>query len=118
MQIMNLKDAFRSLHPFKKVYTRIQTNPFTVSRLDFSLISNSILGNINSISVLPSICSDHRVVEVRLCLNKHQTGPGYRKFNNALLYDDNYIAFIRNVIADFKINNPESDYNPQLRGAL
>jgi len=44
------------------------------------------------------LCSYQFFIYVRLCLNKHQTGPGYWKFNNALLYYDNYVAFIRNKL--------------------
>ena len=63
MRAMNLSNSFRIFHPFMKTFTRIQITPFTASKLDFFLESNSLPRFTQSINVLPSIRSDHRVVK-------------------------------------------------------
>ena len=95
MRAMNLSDSFRIFHPFMKTFTRIQITPFTASRLDFFLVSNSLTSFTQNINVLPSIRSDHRVVKLVLRFFQLNIGPGYWKFNNNLLDDDNYISFIK-----------------------
>ena len=103
MRAINLSDFFRIFHPFMKTFTRIQITPFTASRIDFFPVSNSRTSFTQSINVLPSIRSDHRVVKLVLRFHQFNIGPGYWKFNNNLLDDDNYISFIKQVL---QITNP------------
>ena len=93
-----------------KTFTRIQITPFTASRIDFFLVSNSLTSFTQSINVLQSIRSDHPVRFLQFNI-----GPGYWKFNNNLLDDDNYMSLIKQVIADYKSNNPAEICNPQIR---
>ena len=41
MKFFNLKDIFRNFFPSKKVFTRIQLQPYTATRLDFFLVSTT-----------------------------------------------------------------------------
>ena len=52
MRAMNLSDSFRIFHSFMKTFTRIQITPFTASRLNFFLVSNSLTSFTQSINVL------------------------------------------------------------------
>ena len=70
MKTLGLTDIFRSLQPTKKLFTRVQNNPFAASRLDFFLISNSLLTDRQTASILPSVHSDHRLVQIKLSLIK------------------------------------------------
>jgi len=64
LRTMGLKYVFRVLHSVTKMYTRVKMNPFVTSRLDFILISNSLLHETCSIMILPSVCSDHKIVQI------------------------------------------------------
>ena len=77
MREMNLSGSFRVCHPFMKIFTRIQTTAFAASRLDFFLQLKSLTSFTQSINVLPSIRSDHRVVKLVLRFLQFNTGPGY-----------------------------------------
>ena len=115
MLAINLSDSFCIFHPFMKTFTRIQITPYTASKLNFFLVSNSLTSFTQIINVLPSIRSDHRVVKLVLRFLQFNIGPGYWKFNNDLLDDDNYMSFIKQVITDYKSNNPEEICTPQIR---
>ena len=101
MKTIGLTDIFRSLHPTKKLFTRVQNNPFAASRLDFFLISNSLLTYCQTASILPSVHSDHRLVQIKLSLKAIHKGTGYWKFNNSLLLDKNFASVTKNVIDEF-----------------
>ena len=115
MRAMNLSHSFLIFHLFIKTFTRIQITPFFASRLDFFLVSNSLTSFTHSLNVLPSIHSDHRVVKLDLRFLQFNIEPGYWKFNNDLLDDDNYISLIKQVITDYKSNNPTEICNSQIR---
>ena len=77
MWAMNLSDFFWIFHPFMKTFTRIQITPFTASRFNFFLVSNSFKSCTQSTNVLPSVRSDHRVVKLVLQFNQFKIGPEY-----------------------------------------
>ena len=72
---MKLSDSFRIFYPFMKTIIRIQITPFTALRLEFLLVSNLLKSCTQTLNVLPSICSDHRVVKSVLRFNQFKTGP-------------------------------------------
>ena len=77
MRIMNLSDFFCIFHSFTKMFTRIQITPFTASRLDVFLVSNSLKSCLQSTNVVSSIRSDYRVVKLILRFNQFKIEPGY-----------------------------------------
>ena len=42
MDFFNLRDVFRDFNPSKKIFTRIQIQPYTATRLDFFLVSDNL----------------------------------------------------------------------------
>ena len=115
MKTSGLTDIFRSLHPTKKLFTRVQNNPFAASRLEFFLISNSLLTDSQTASILPSVHSNHRLMQIKLSLKAIHKGTGYWKFNNSSLLDKNFASVIKNVIGEFQTNYPPNTCNPQLQ---
>ena len=115
MRTMNLSDLFCLFFPFIKTFTRIQITPFTASRHNFFLGLYLLTSYKQSTNVPSTICFDHRVVKLVLRFNQFKIGPGYWKFNNDLLDDDNYISFIKQAITNYKSNNPAKICNPQIR---
>ena len=115
MKTLGLTDIFRCLHPTKRLFTRVQKNPFVASRLDFFLISNSLLTDSQTASILPSVHSDHRLVQIKLSLKAIHKVTGYWKFNNSLLLDKNFASVLKNVIGEFQTNHTPNTCNPVLQ---
>ena len=94
-----LTDAWRVKHPRESQCTWFNSDFSIGSRLDTFLISRDISPGITSCEIRPCVYSDHDFVTVELdCNDGNRHGPGIWKFNNSLLEDDNYCAFIRPII--------------------
>ena len=56
-----------------------------------------------SCDIKPALLTDHRMVHLDLQVLKNSAkGAGYWKFNSSLLYDPNYVTFIKEVIHEAK----------------
>ena len=102
-----LCDIYRESNPSRKAYTRIQSQPYTATRLDFFLIDINLRHHIKSTDIDSSVYSDHKIVTITLNLNFEEWGKGYWKLNSDILLDDKYVALIKQTITDFRLNNPE-----------
>lgn len=98
-----LVDCFRSMHPDTKRYTWRKKTPIQQARLDFFLVSNSLLNLITKSSIEASYRSDHSPISLELKLQNFNQGKGTWKFNSSLLGDPNYISIIKEIIKDTKI---------------
>ena len=97
-----LCDIYRESNPSRKAYTRIQSQPYTATRLDFFLIDINLRHHIKSTNIDSSVYADHKIVTVTLNLNFEEWGKGYWKLNSDIL-----LALIQQTIHDFRLNNPE-----------
>ena len=78
------------------------------SRLDYFFISENLC-----LSVTPANCkimapfiTDHRAVQLKICLVGQNRGPGYWKFNNSLLADETFVAELSTFIREaLKVND-------------
>ena len=103
MDIFDLVDIFRSVHPDKKAYSWRQFHSIKQSRLDYFLISDSLKTKILDVNIQPGYRSDHSLVTISLKNVQLIDKPkGYWKFNNSLLYDKNYIEVVKKVITNVK----------------
>jgi exonuclease III len=105
MEIMaayDLYDVFRELYPEKRQYTWRQFNSIKQSRLDYFLLSENLMNDVNNIYIEPGYRSDHSFVV--LSFNKEQfiRDRPFWKFNNSLLKDIEYVNEIKNIILDTK----------------
>ena len=98
IQQNNLIDIWRELHPDQRTFTWQKYNENKQSRLDYFLISASLLPFIKSAKIVPSFCSDHSGIELEIDFTKFVRGRGFWKFNTSLLYDSQYVDKIKNVI--------------------
>ena len=96
MEELGLQDIYRKLHPNTKSFTYETKNLKLKSRIDFFLVSNSIVSEVKRAEIRSSIAPDHKAIflgiEVRSSLER---GPGSWKFNNTLLDDEKYKELIR-----------------------
>ena len=68
-----------------------------LSRLDYWLTSNSLSDNVSSVYIIPSIKTDHSMIEFQ-DLGDKAKGPGIWKFNCSLLSDNLYVEQINSLI--------------------
>ena len=90
-----LVDIFRELHPTAKKYSWKQWGSNKRSRLDFFLVSNSLLPFIQKVDILPACFSDHCPIILEIDFSKFKRGRGFWKMNNSLLQDPEYIKIIK-----------------------
>ena len=100
MEYYSLIDVWRELNPTSSRFTWIGkiTTPQKNARLDFFLISNSLLPFIKNTSIDPGILSDHSTTSIEIDFRKFQRGRGFWKFNNSLLKDIDYVNRVKNCI--------------------
>ena len=101
-QELNLTDPYREFHQDTKKFTWRKTNPIKQSRLDFFLVSDTILQSITDSNILPGYRTDHSIIYITLKFNEFQRGRGLWKFNNDLLKDPTYLEIVKKCILRVK----------------
>ena len=108
---LELVDVYRNIYPDKPTFTWRRFNSNVRSRLDYFLISESLLQDLTGADVVPGYRSDHDMVI--LCLKKDELKRRqYWKFNNSLLYDKDYVESIKQTILNDKKQYMLPVYNP------
>lgn len=97
-----LIDIYRELHFDQKIFTWRRKNTNKQARLDFFLITENIVTDVVDCKILPGYRTDHSAVFLHIDFGKFQKGNSYWKFNNSLLYDQDYVNQIKKLILDVK----------------
>ena len=95
-----LIDIYRYFNPDKKRYTWRRKNPLKQARLDYFLISETLIDLVDTADIKPSYKSDHSFLYMRLALTKFKNGKGIWKFNTKYLRDPQYVKLINAAIRD------------------
>ena len=109
-----LCDIFRLRHPGEPRFTWRRKNPFKQRRLDYFLISDSLPDSVSSISISPSVQSDHSTIVLNISpVKEHIKGASYWKFNNSLLNDKDFVSQMKIKILEFyqeaiELSNPNA----------
>ena len=107
--IENLNDIWRSMHETEKNFTWYRSKPFPIAeRLDYFLVSHSLALIIIRSDIYPSFCTDHCMISIVIQLHKVQRGPGFWKFNNALLDETDYTDNARETIKEVLVQTFEN----------
>ena len=85
MSANNYCDPWRVYNPDRRQYTCYKKNPRCAGRLDFFLITQSLLGSVENATIEPCVYSDHKIIQLKLALNESTRGPGVWRLNTALL---------------------------------
>ena len=96
-----LSDIFRLNYGDARVYTHINKQHKTRTRLDFFLIDDTLVN-------FPTCCtetshgfnSDHSYISLHIQGSSIERGKGYWKFNNSHLAQDNFKSGIREIIRE------------------
>ena len=113
----DLHDTWRLFHTDEKEFSwsvRMKQPPysFIARRIDYILVTESVLNNITECNIFTITNTDHRAVDFLLKLSKVQRGPSYWKFNDSLLKDEKFTELCNKFIDDFKVENDnENDQN-------
>ena len=102
MGTFDLVDVWRNLHPKDKQWTWSSPDMKITCRLDYWLLSRDNMRNVISseIEVFPH-CG-HSAVTLHIAFDKQcPRGPGYWKFNVALLEDKNFVEQLSTKIPSF-----------------
>ena len=112
---LDLYDIFRCENNEKQLYTwkrKISSGLIQMGRLDFFLISESLLSYSKKVSIHPAYRSDHNLISLSLVFNKPQKNKNFWKFNNSLLYDTDFITEVKSLLTELKIQYGATPYNP------
>ena len=111
---LNLYDAYREGNLEKRIYTwkrRLSPGVFQMGRLDFFLVSESLLHYTREESIIPGFRSDHSATSLSLIFNKTPKGKTFWKFNSSLLKNINYVKEIKDTILKVKTQYAATPYN-------
>ena len=108
---LGLMDVFRECFPHKKRFSWRQFGGNKRARLDFFLISATLLPFVEKTDILPGVASDHSIPCIDIDFSKFQRGKGFLKFNNSLLKDTEYVKIINDAIRDVTALYAEDVYN-------
>ena len=75
-----------------------------MARLDYFLIADSLMGNIDTTEIYPGFRSDHCLITISLNFEEFERGPGFWKCNTRLLENEGFLEKLRIVIEEFKVN--------------
>ena len=95
----NFVDVWRSKHPHMFQCSWFNSSLSIGTRLDSFLVPRELVNSLFSCEISPCIFSDHKFVTLDVYLSHLvDFGPGVWKFNNSLLEDHVYCAFITDLI--------------------
>ena len=95
MDDIGLIDVFRKLYPKGKSFSYESKSLKVSSRIDFFLVSKSIIDWVVKANTKVSNAPDHKAVVLDLKILSEKRGPGLWKFNNSLVEDNEYIDLIK-----------------------
>lgn len=104
---LGLSDAWREQNPTRRRYT-FRRGKYA-SRLDYFLLSDSLVNTQLTIDIIATPLSDHSILAIKLCAQKTDKGPGLWRFNNLLLAQEKFITLMRATIEEIKAATEPSD---------
>ncbi len=99
---LDVYDAWRLLHGSAKEYTWCKSNPFIARRLDYILLSDSLVYRILACEIMPVPNTDHSGVSIDIQLQELRRGKSHWKFNENLLKSPTYTEIIKNLFDEIR----------------
>ena len=100
---LDLKDAWRYMHPKETLFTWHHKSLKIHCRLDYFLVSTGIINQIKECKIIPVSFSDHAAVSFSFLSEDYEKcGPGFFKFNNSLLEEKNFVEELNENIEKYK----------------
>ena len=97
----NLVDAYREINGERQKFTWKVGNPIRKrARLDYFIVSESLVSMISEVTIVPGYRSDHSIVTMELNLTNQKRGKGFFKMNTSLLMDKDFGQIIEKAKRD------------------
>ena len=107
-----LSDVWRDRNPGKIMLTWRKHNPRLVgSRLDYALISAGLDNWVENITYISAFQTDHLALFVSVNIGNRDRGPGYWKFNCALLNNSEFNTYMSDTLDQFEAQQGECPNN-------
>ena len=102
LSIHDLFDIWNYKYPNVQGFTWNNPSMKIQCRLDYFFISNNMQSTVKDVKILPNIFSDHSALTISISSDNTETkrGPGFWKFNNSLLTDEDYIELVKKQIPE------------------
>ena len=88
---LDLTDFWRTLNPTIHRYTWRRKKPEIHCRLNFFLISSSLICNTNQADIVLGYKTDHSMILLKITLHYNPRGCRFWKLNTSLLQEDEYL---------------------------
>lgn len=112
---LNLYDIYRCENGESRRFTwkrKLKSGDIQLGRLDFFLLSESLMNFSKNEKILTAYRSDHCLISLSLCFSVSQKSKTFWKFNNSLLNNINFVSEVKHLINEIKIQYGASPYNP------
>ena len=96
-KILEIMNKYELIDVWREVYPEKRGNTVQQGRLDYFLMSDELMLDLNGFKINPSYRSDNSPVFLKLKTEGKKSGKQYWKFNNSLLKDKIYISIIKQV---------------------
>ena len=97
-QNFDFTDIWRDRNKTVRKYTWSQPSPLVRCRLDYFLIEKNMINSVINTGILPSVKSDHSIIELYININGPDRGPGFWKLNTSILNEPDYQRKIKQLI--------------------
>ena len=118
MEEFELLDVWRELNPLEQKFTWKKFRENKMARLDYFLVSSSLLPYIQDTDIFTGSFSDHSGIFLDIDFSRFKQGRGFWKFNASLLKNKEYVDKIKDVIkrvtCQYAIVNNDENYIPML----
>jgi exonuclease III len=105
---LDMVDGWRMFHKTDKDYTWNRFNPFIARRLDYCLLSSSLLSSCCSCEHVSVSNSDHKLIVVDFTETDFKRGPGYWRFNNSYLTNTVFVEEMNRLLDEETASNTGS----------
>ena len=96
----NYFDCFREKSKKKRTWTYKRKGGMQKSRLDYSLLSNSLKPHYKGCELLDMLSSDHRGIQINIDFDLVTSGPGMWSIPKHLIGDEDFTKLVEKAITD------------------
>ena len=105
MDELLMEDVWRLMNPEAKVYSWLkrQKGKLFASRIDFAMISRSLVQRTEQTMYLPGVRTDHSAVYLCIGTEVNEREKGYWKMNISLFRNKEFVSLISETIEEVKL---------------
>lgn len=111
---LNLVDLWRFQNPSARQHTFHSHRHQSQSRIDYVLISPSLIAMTSPIDFHPILISDHAPIQCAITLTPHKNRATRWRFNTNLLTNQDFLTGIKDSMTRFVENNGAQSRDPQV----